>query len=157
MNDTLPYRPCAGIILLNSDNHVFVARRIDTKAETWQMPQGGIDPGENPRQAALRELEEEIGTNHVEILAESQGWLNYDLPDHLIGVLWGGKYRGQTQKWFAMQFLGDDADINLETTHPEFLDWKWVTPNDLPELIVPFKQQLYRDLLEEFNTILFPA
>lgn len=151
---TLPYRPCAGIMMLNHDNQVFVARRIDTKVEAWQMPQGGIDPGEDPTEAALRELKEEIGTNHVDILAESSGWLTYDLPEHLIGILWKGRYRGQKQKWFAVRYLGDDSEINIETETPEFLEWKWADPQTLPELIVPFKQKLYQQLLIEFKDLL---
>jgi putative (di)nucleoside polyphosphate hydrolase len=144
------YRPNVGIMLLDRRNRVFVARRIDTPGEAWQMPQGGIDEGEEPRRAALRELKEEIGTDHAEILAETRGWLRYDLPAEIAGRIWGGRYRGQRQKWFAMRFLGGDAEIDLATGHPEFSGWKWVPPAELPGLIVPFKRPLYVALLEEF-------
>ena len=147
------YRPAVGIMLLNAADRVFVARRIDTAVEAWQMPQGGIDKGEEPSAAALRELEEEIGTGKATILAESRGWLRYDLPAELVGKVWGGRYRGQRQKWFAMRFTGHDADIDLATEHPEFMDWKWTEPERLPELIIPFKRQLYRDVLAEFAGI----
>lgn len=148
------YRPGVGIMLLNATGHVFVARRIDTDAEAWQMPQGGIDDGEAPRDAALRELEEEIGTNKATILAESRGWLHYEFPAELARKAWGGRYRGQRQKWFAMRFTGADADIDLATEHPEFMDWKWLPAVQLPELIIPFKRQLYRDILTEFAGLL---
>lgn len=144
------YRPAVGIMLLNDANQVFAARRIDMADEAWQMPQGGIDAGEEPRAAALRELKEEIGTDKAEILAESREWLRYDLPPELVGKAWGGRYRGQRQKWFAMRFTGVDSDIDLATEHPEFMDWRWVPAAHLPELIVPFKRQLYRDVLAEF-------
>lgn len=153
-NASLGYRPCVGMMLLNRDGKVFVAKRIDMVAEAWQMPQGGVDAGETLQTAAMRELQEEIGTNKAEIIAESAEWLNYDLPEHLIGKLWGGKYRGQTQKWFLMRFTGDDSDINIETKHPEFSEWKWANPASLPELIVPFKKQLYVDVLEAFSPYL---
>jgi putative (di)nucleoside polyphosphate hydrolase len=150
--ETLPYRPAVGIMLLNRRGEAFVARRIDMPMiSAWQMPQGGIDAGETPRQAALRELREEIGTDKAEILGESAGWLQYDLPPDLAGEVWGGRYRGQRQKWFVMRFTGSDADINLATEHPEFDDWRWVAPDGLPELIVPFKRQLYIDILAEFQ------
>lgn len=147
---TLPYRPCVGVTLINREGLVFVARRIDTEMEAWQMPQGGIDEGEDPATAALRELEEEVGTNKAEIIAETKDWLQYDLPHDLIGKVWKGRYRGQRQKWFAMRFLGDDADINLETEHPEFCAWKWERLERLPNLIVPFKRKIYQDIVNEF-------
>jgi putative (di)nucleoside polyphosphate hydrolase len=147
----LPYRLGVGMMLLNAEGNIFVAKRIDTHAEAWQMPQGGIDKGEDAPTAALRELLEETGTDKATILAESADWYAYDLPDSLIPTVWGGKYRGQKQKWFVMQFLGNDADINIETEHPEFCEWKWATPVTLPDLIVPFKRQLYVDLLAEFK------
>lgn len=150
----LPYRDGVGIMLINRDRQVFVARRIDTKAEAWQMPQGGIDAGESPLEAALRELEEETGTDKAELLQESRGWLTYDLPDELIPKIWGGKFRGQRQKWFAMRFTGKDSDINIHTEEPEFLEWRWTHAARLPELIVPFKQQLYQALIKEFGTFL---
>ena len=146
------YRAAVGIMLLNSRREVFVARRRDMPTmPAWQMPQGGIDPGETPRQAALRELSEEIGTAKAEIIGESRGWLRYDLPIELAGNLWGGRYRGQSQKWFVMRFTGRDSDINLATEHPEFDAWQWIAPFRLPELIVPFKRRLYIDILAEFH------
>lgn len=151
MYSSLPYRLGVGIMLRNTDGKIFVAKRIDTQAEAWQMPQGGIDKGEEPQQAALRELLEETGTDKAKIIAESADWYGYDLPDALIPTVWGGKYRGQKQKWFVMQFLGADVDINIETEHPEFCEWKWAVPATLPDLIVPFKRQLYADLLAEFK------
>lgn len=149
----LPYRPCVGIMLLNPRGQVFVARRIDMPSEAWQMPQGGIDEGEPPQIAALRELREEIGTDKAEVLAESRGWMNYDLPPELIGKLWGGRYRGQTQKWFVMRFTGSDSDINIATEVPEFLDWKWAEIERVPSLIVPFKRKLYEQIVAEFAPV----
>lgn len=149
--DIAPYRPGVGLMLLNRDGLVFVAQRLDMPSDAWQMPQGGIDEGEDPRTAAIRELEEEVGTANAEILAESRDWYLYDLPPELRGVLWGGKFRGQRQKWFALRFLGDDGDINIATEHPEFSAWKWAAMADLPDLIVPFKRQLYRELVAEFG------
>ncbi|MGE5146638.1 MAG: RNA pyrophosphohydrolase, partial [Candidatus Eiseniibacteriota bacterium] len=145
------YRPGVGVMLLNGASLVLVAKRIDMPSDAWQMPQGGIDAGEAPEVAALRELREEIGTDKAEIVAESRAWLNYDLPPELRGVLWRGRFRGQTQKWFLARFTGTDADIDLETEHPEFLAWRWAALDDLPDLIVPFKRQLYRDLVAEFR------
>jgi putative (di)nucleoside polyphosphate hydrolase len=150
---TAGYRMGVGIMLLNQRGEVFVGRRIDVPDEAWQMPQGGIDEGEEPRAAALRELREEIGTDDVEVLAESRGWLRYDLPDNFVGKAWGGRWRGQQQKWFAMRFLGTDADINIATEHPEFSAWRWVSPTHLPELIVMFKRQLYLEVLQQFQDI----
>ena len=148
----LRYRPAVGIMLLNRQGEVFVGRRIDMPVmPAWQMPQGGIDPGETPCQAAMRELEEEIGTAKVVLLGESRVWLKYDLPIELAGGIWGGRYRGQRQKWFVMRFIGTNADINLATEHPEFDAWQWVAPERLPDLIVPFKRQLYIDILAEFR------
>ena len=148
------YRPGVGIMLLNREHRVFVGRRIDMPAglAAWQMPQGGIDPGETPRAAALRELQEEVGTGSAVILGETRGWLHYDLPAEIAGGLWGGRYRGQRQKWFAMRFTGEDADIDPgRTAHPEFDAWEWVAPGRLPLLIVPFKRPLYEDVLAEFR------
>ncbi|MBV8131291.1 MAG: RNA pyrophosphohydrolase [Alphaproteobacteria bacterium] len=151
--EKLGYRAAVGVMLLNRTGEVLVARRIDMidAACPWQMPQGGIDKGETPRQAALRELKEEIGTDKAEILGESRMWLKYDLPVELADGVWGGRYRGQRQKWFAMRFTGNDTDINLATAHPEFDAWKWIRPKQLPEMIVPFKRQLYIDILVEFH------
>jgi putative (di)nucleoside polyphosphate hydrolase len=148
------YRAGVGVMLLDRRNLVFVGRRVDTAGDNWQMPQGGIDKGESPRQAALRELKEEAGTDQAEILAESAGWLTYDVPREIAGRLWRGRYRGQMQKWFAMRFTGEDRDIDLRTHHPEFDAWKWVAPAELPTLIVPFKRQLYVDVLREFEALL---
>jgi len=152
----LPYRPAAGVMLLNGHKQVFVAQRLDTTLEAWQMPQGGLDDGEQPEAGALRELEEETGiaAHLVEIIARSAGELLYDLPDDLIGKLWKGRYRGQRQSWFLMRFLGEDRDVNLETPHPEFRAWKWADPRDLPDLIVPFKRTLYEDVLRAFAAYL---
>jgi len=145
----LPYRACVGIALFNDHNQVFVAERLDTPG-AWQLPQGGIDKGEKPKTAALRELEEEIGTNKAQIIAKTDEWLRYDLPDALIGKVWKGKYRGQEQLWFAMRFNGKDEDINIETKHPEFGRWKWVDFATIPDLIVPFKQELYTEIVKQF-------
>ncbi len=149
----LPYRPCVGIMLINNADLVFVARRIDTMVEAWQMPQGGIDEGEEPRAAAMREMVEEIGTDKAEIIAESKGWLSYDLPAELVPKLWKGAYRGQTQKWFAMRFLGNDSDINIATKHPEFSQWQWTKKETLPDIIVPFKRELYIRVIAEFSAL----
>lgn len=139
-------------MLLNSDDKVFVAQRLDNSLDAWQMPQGGLDKGESPRDGALRELEEETGiTPHlVEIIAEAARPLLYKVPEEIATTLWGGKYCGQTQSWFLARFLGTDADIDLETAHPEFRAWQWVDPWRLPDLIVAFKKQLYEDVLAEF-------
>jgi len=147
------YRPGIGIMLLNKHGQVFVARRIDVSPDAWQMPQGGINRGEAPRRAALRELREEIGTDNVEIIAESNDWFYYDLPAELAQTKWGGKWRGQRQKWFVMIFKGRDSHINLETEHPEFNAWKWVSVSELSVLAVSFKRQLYVDVMGEFATI----
>jgi putative (di)nucleoside polyphosphate hydrolase len=145
---SLPYRPCVGVMLFDSRGQVFVGRRIDTP-DAWQMPQGGIDRGEAPETAALRELEEEIGTANAEIVAGTAEWLAYDLPEHLVGKLWGGRWRGQRQKWFACRFLGDDSEIRLDTAHPEFDAWRWVEPEQLTGLIVPFKRAIYSAVVAE--------
>ncbi|MGC2855014.1 RNA pyrophosphohydrolase [Novispirillum sp. DQ9] len=150
----LPYRPCAGIMLVNDAGQVFVARRIDTPGDHWQMPQGGIDKGEDPRAAARRELLEEIGTDRAEIIAETADWLLYDLPDHLVGKVWKGRYRGQTQKWFLMRFTGSDADIDINTGHPEFDAWKWIDLDQVVEAIVPFKRDVYAKVVAEFAPLL---
>ena len=138
-------------MLLNPANLVFVGCRIDQSAENWQMPQGGIDEGEDPRTAAMREMYEEIGTNKAEIIAESREWLNYDLPPDLIPRVWGGRYRGQKQKWFACRFTGTDRDIVLDRHKPEFNAWKWAPMTEIARLIVPFKRPLYTQILAEFQ------
>lgn len=152
----LPYRKGVGIMLFNADGLVFVAKRIDMTAEAWQMPQGGIDEGEDPRETAMRELKEEIGTNNAEILAESKEWLTYDLPDELAPFIWKGKYRGQKQKWFAMRLLGDESEIDIAGEKPEFSEWKWAPVETLPDLIVTFKRELYMQLVQEFRDLAKP-
>jgi len=153
-NELTHYRPGVGIMLLNRAGLVFIGRRINMPAglAAWQMPQGGVDPGETPRQAAMRELKEEIGTDKAEILGESRCWFHYDIPAEISGDLWGGRYRGQRQKWFAMRFTGEDSDVDpAANEHPEFDAWEWVASERLPELIVPFKRQLYLDVLAELG------
>ena len=146
------YRECVGIMLINWRGYVLVARRADMpSAPAWQMPQGGIDWGETPRQAALRELEEEIGTARAEIVAESRNWLTYDFPAEVAGQVWRGRYRGQRQKWFLMRFTGCDADIDLGSKHREFDAFRWVDPEELPQLIVAFKRHVYVAVLSEFR------
>lgn len=153
MKPTLPYRPAAAIMLLNAQNKVFVAQRIDNLAEAWQMPQGGLDEGEDPQAGALRELEEETGIppHLVEILAKAPEELLYDLPPELVGKIWGGRYRGQAQHWFVARFLGRDEDIDLETAEPEFRAWKWADADQLVDMIVPFKRDLYARVVELFR------
>lgn len=152
-DEDLHYRRGAGIMLLNSDGKVFVAARIDNPEDAWQMPQGGLDDGEEPWPGILRELEEEtsIPPNLVEQVAECPERLRYDLPPEWQGKLWAGKWRGQVQHWFLARFLGSNADIDLATGHPEFRDWKWVDPDALPDLIVPFKRELYEQVLDSFS------
>ena len=147
------YRPGIGIMLLNARGDVFVARRTDVQGEAWQMPQGGIDAEESPREAAMRELKEEIGTNHVEIIAESARWLTYDVPEEFARKAWAGRWKGQRQKWFVMLFKGADSDIDFGGSHPEFNAWRWVPVNELAELAVSFKRQLYLDVIGEFPMI----
>ena len=139
----LPYRPSVGLMILNSKFEVFVGRRIDSKSEAWQMPQGGIDEGETPEKAAIREMKEEVGTDNAKIISKTKQWYKYDLPNYLISKLWNGRYRGQRQKWFLLQFLGEDREININYENAEFTDWKWVKIEELTNIIVPFKKNLY--------------
>jgi putative (di)nucleoside polyphosphate hydrolase len=159
----LPYRPCVGIMTINRSGEVWIGRRTarpgkEVAGGWWQMPQGGIDDGEDPAVAALRELAEETGMTSVRILAESRDWHPYDLPPHLLGKTWGGRYRGQTQRWFAVRFTGDEAEIDLapEGHEPEFDDWRWAPPDDVLALIVPFKRDVYARVLAEFRPIARP-
>ena len=149
----LPYRPNVGIMLVNRVGRVFAAQRIDNPGPAWQMPQGGIDKGETPRDAAIRELEEETGIDPVTvtILAESENWLTYDLPHSLVPKIWKGRWRGQKQLWFLMRFSGTDQQINIATEHPEFSKWAWFDPDDLIEQIVPFKREVYSQVIAEFR------
>jgi putative (di)nucleoside polyphosphate hydrolase len=148
----LPYRPAVGVMLLNAENKVFVGQRLDNALDAWQMPQGGTDPGESAEDAAFRELEEETGIARdlVEIVAKASRELDYDLPPDLQRKVWRGRYRGQRQTWFLARFLGRDQDVRIDTPEPEFRAWKWAEPLELPAMIVPFKQELYRAVLEEF-------
>ncbi len=144
-------------MLFNRGGSVFVGRRIDQTVEGWQMPQGGIDDGETPAETALRELKEEIGTDKAVILREMDEWLCYDLPRHLVGVALRGRFRGQRQKWLAMRFTGKDGDIDIRTEHPEFAAWKWLSLDDLPGLIVPFKRDTYEKVIAAFRDLAQPA
>lgn len=148
----LPYRPCVGVMLMNEQREVFVGQRLDSKVEAWQMPQGGVEKGEDPRDAALRELWEETGvvSDRVTVAAETPNWLPYELPYDLVPKLWKGRYRGQEQKWFLMRFIGSDNDINIATEHPEFSHWRWLPADELVENIVPFKRHVYVAVLDAF-------
>jgi putative (di)nucleoside polyphosphate hydrolase len=155
--ENLPYRPCAGIMLANREGKIFVGQRIDSISNiAWQMPQGGIDDGEEPEEAALRELGEETGIspNLVDMLARSKEEYFYDLPDELAAKLWKGKWRGQRQWWFLLRFKGEDGDVNIATSHQEFSEWQWVEPAELPGLIVPFKRRIYEGLVAEFGELI---
>lgn len=148
----LPYRPCAGVVLINAEGLIFAGQRIDMPG-AWQMPQGGLDAGETPREAALRELAEETGVapDLVEVLAETPGWVHYDLPPELRGKVWKGRFGGQKQKWVLLRFLGADADIRIATEHPEFDRWQWMPAQELLANIVPFKRDVYAEVLEGFR------
>ena len=152
-NNQLPLRIGVGIVLLNHENNIFVGKRIDNPSNSWQMPQGGVDQNESFLQAARRELEEETGIKSVKLIKALDGWLNYDLPENLLGKLWNGKYRGQKQKWFVMKFLGKTDEINVKTKNPEFFDWKWIKPSELPEIAVNFKVDIYKKIKEELCTL----
>ncbi len=149
---TLPYRPCVGVVLANPAGRIFAGERLDTPG-AWQMPQGGIDPGESPRTAALRELREETGVpeNAVTVEAETPGWLRYDLPPELLGKVWKGRYRGQEQRWFLMRYDGPDSGIRIDAEHPEFARWQWMDPDDLIAAIVPFKRAIYLEVINAFR------
>ena len=162
-HDSLPFRPCVGTMVLNRDGLVFIGRRTEGPehvdlTHVWQMPQGGIDEGEDPYKAALRELYEETNIKSVEKLGEMPGWLTYDIPREIIGEAWGGKYKGQKQKWYALRFTGDDREINITMPGgghhaPEFIDWRWASMRDLPDLVVPFKRDIYERVVAEFSKL----
>lgn len=151
--EILPYRPCVGLVVMNAAGEVFAGQRIDSPGDAWQMPQGGVDKGETPVQAALRELGEETGIRQgsVEILAETSGWIPYDLPHDLVPKLWKGRFRGQTQKWFLLKFNGEDSEINIVQEHQEFSRWTWMKPDELIEKIVPFKTHIYTQVFADFE------
>ena len=150
----LPLRTGVGIVVLNKDNKVFIARRIDNFKNFWQMPQGGVDEGEDFLKAAYIELEEETSIKSVELIKELEGTITYELPDHLLGIIWRGKYKGQKQKWFLMKFTGEEKEINIKTKNPEFLEWKWVELDQITELVVDFKLHVYTELKEKIKKII---
>jgi len=156
MNDNkqLPLRVGVGIVLLNHENNIFVGKRIDNPKNSWQMPQGGVDQNENFLQAAKRELEEETGIKSIKLIKELDGWFKYDLPKYLLGKIWKGKYRGQKQKWFIMRFVGSEGEINIKTKNAEFKDWKWIDVNQLLNVVVSFKLDVYKSLVKELNILL---
>jgi len=150
----LPLRSGVGIVVLNKENKVFVAKRIDNPKNFWQMPQGGVDEGEDFLKAAYRELEEETSIKNVELIKELDGTITYELPDRLLGLIWKGKYRGQKQKWFLMRFVGSESEINIKTKHPEFLEWKWVELDKITDLVVDFKLHVYKEVKDKVKKIL---
>ena len=150
----LPLRSGVGIVLLNRENKVFVAKRIDNPKNFWQMPQGGVDEGEDFLKAAFRELEEETSIKSVELIKELEGTTTYNLPDRLLGIIWKGKYRGQKQKWFLMRFIGDDSEININTSNPEFLDWQWIELDLITDVVVDFKLHVYKELKEKVKKLI---
>ena len=150
----LPLRSGVGIVLLNRENKVFVAKRIDNPKNFWQMPQGGVDEGEDFLRAAFRELEEETSIKSVELIKELEGTTRYDLPDRLLGIIWKGKYKGQKQKWFLMRFIGDDSEININTSNPEFLDWQWIVLDLITDVVVDFKLHVYEELKEKVKKLI---
>ena len=150
----LPLRTGVGIVLLNKDNKVFVAKRIDNPKDFWQMPQGGVDKDENFFSAALRELEEETSIKNVSLIKEIDGYTSYNLPNHLLGIIWKGKYKGQIQKWFIMRFNGKESEINLKTNYPEFLEWKWIELEKITEIVVDFKLEVYKIIKKKVKEIL---
>ena len=150
----LPLRSGVGIVVLNKENKVFVEKRIDNPKDFWQMPQGGVDAGENFLKAAYRELEEETSIKSVELIKELDGMITYELPDRLLGIIWKGRYRGQKQKWFLMRFNGDDKEINIKTQHPEFLDWRWIELNQLTKVVVDFKLHVYKEVLKKVRKLI---
>tara|TARA_Y100000590_G_scaffold380966_1_gene449700 strand:- start:539 stop:1027 length:489 start_codon:yes stop_codon:yes gene_type:complete len=149
----LPLRTCVGIVLLNNKNNVFVGKRIDNPINAWQMPQGGVGENENLFEAAKRELEEETGVKSIKLIKQLDKWLEYDLPKHLLGKVWNGKYRGQRQRWFIVKFIGNDNEINVNTKNPEFSEWKWILPSELPGVAVNFKVNIYKKINEEINLL----
>jgi putative (di)nucleoside polyphosphate hydrolase len=153
LRQNLAYRPGVGLAIINSNNLLFIGERIDSPG-SWQMPQGGIDENEQPEEAVLREMKEEIGTDQATILAWSKEWLHYELPNALIPKLWNGKYRGQKQLWFLLRFIGNDSDINIHTEHPEFSSWKWSDFDSVTDKIVPFKRKIYSKILAEFRPLI---
>ena len=154
--ESLPYRPCVGVVLIDARGLVFAGQRIDSPTPAWQMPQGGIDEGEKPREAAYRELWEETGVTRdkVEFVGKTHGWVTYDLPPELLGRVWGGKYRGQKQKWFLFRFTGQDSDIRIASEHPEFSTWRWILADEMVESIVPFKRSVYEAVIRSFRAYL---